>query len=80
MKEIKITINKSDELKLGIDRSKNLKLKLGESGSGGSYPPLANKPQINGVTLLGNKTSSEIKVQDAMDEITPQDIDVLIYG
>lgn len=39
-----------------------------------------NKPQINSVTLEGNKTSPEIKVQHEMDEITEQDIDEIING
>lgn len=39
-----------------------------------------NKPKINGVTLIGDKSSKEIKVQHEMDEVTPQDIDEIIYG
>lgn len=45
-----------------------------------SYMQLSDKPQVNGVTLIGNKTSDEIKVQGIMDEITAQDIDTIIYG
>lgn len=37
-------------------------------------------PKINSVMLKGNKTSSELKVQDKMNEITDQDIDELIFG
>lgn len=41
--------------------------KLSEGGSGGGggtsdYNPLTNKPQINGVTLLGNKTTSDLRI------------------
>ena len=61
--------------------------KLSEGGGGGGgtsdYPELTNKPQINGVTLLGNKTTSDLginadnvmmsdgvtSVEDALDEI-----------
>lgn len=39
-----------------------------------------NKPRINGVELVGNKTSSEIHVQHEMDEISNQDIDNIIYA
>lgn len=45
-----------------------------------NYEALTNKPQINDVTLIGNKTSHELKLQDEMDEITAQDIDNIIYG
>jgi hypothetical protein len=37
-------------------------------------------PQINNVILKGNKTSSDLKVQSYMDEITYQEIDNLIFG
>lgn len=43
------------------------------------YNRFYNKPQINGVELVGNKTSEQIKVQHEMDEITDQDIDHIIY-
>lgn len=41
--------------------------KLSEGGSGGGggtsdYNPLTNKPQINGVTLIGNKTTSDLGI------------------
>lgn len=41
--------------------------KLSEGGSGGGggtsdYNPLTNKPQVNGVTLVGNKTTSDLGI------------------
>ena len=39
-----------------------------------------NKPKINGVTLVGDKTSAEIHVQDPIGDITPQQIDAIIFG
>lgn len=39
-------------------------------GSGGGttdYTALSNKPQINGVTLTGNKTSGDLKLQSALN-------------
>lgn len=37
-------------------------------------------PQINNVMLKGNRTSSELHVQEYMDQITDQDIDDIIFG
>lgn len=37
-------------------------------------------PQINGVTLKGNKLSSDLHVQDKMNVISYQDIDNMIFG
>lgn len=55
-----------------------------ESGGGGTgtddYLDLDNKPQINSVTLQGNKTSSDLKLQDEMDAITNHEIDQIIFG
>lgn len=44
------------------------------------YNKFYNKPQINGVELIGNKLSKEIHVQHEMDEITNQEIDQIIYA
>ena len=46
----------------------------------GRYPPLAEKPSINGTTLIGDKTSDEIHVQHKMNRITEQMIDELLFG
>lgn len=45
-----------------------------------SYNRLYDKPKINGVTLEGDKSSSEIHVQHEMDDITNQMIDDIIYA
>ncbi len=37
-------------------------------------------PQINSVTLKGNKLSSELHVQHEMNAISYQDIDELLFG
>lgn len=43
------------------------------------YTRLKNKPSINGVELVGDRSSSEIHVQHEMDRITEQMIDNIIY-
>ena len=40
------------------------------------YNDLINKPQIESVTLQGNKTFKDL----GMEDITPQDIDKIIFG
>lgn len=51
-------------------------------GGGGTsdYEKLSNKPQINSVTLLGNKTSEELGLEPTIVDITEQDIDNIIYS
>lgn len=44
------------------------------------YNKFYNKPQINGVELVGNRLSKEIHVQHEMDRITEQGIDEIIYA
>lgn len=64
-----------------FDEGKDTVLTLdGASRGTTDYNALTSKPQINSVTLIGNKTSEEIKVQGLMDEITNQEIDNIIYG
>ena len=61
-----------------------LQVSLKETASGGfetnNYEKLKNKPSINSVELLGNKTSDDLKLQSKIESITAHDIDVLMYG
>lgn len=51
----------------------------GGGGGGGTsdYEELENQPQINGVTLLGNKTSSDLGLQEELSFATNSEIDTL---
>ena len=40
-----------------------------------NYPELNDKPSINDVELIGNKTSKELKLQDEMESISNLEID-----
>ena len=42
----------------------------------GDYPPLRDKPMIEGNVLIGDKTYGEL----GLNEITPQEIDEIIFG
>lgn len=76
-----IKLQKKETINLKVQPYSSLKINIGNNSGGTSnYNFLTNKPQINGVSLIGNKLSSDIHVQDEMNEITPQDIDKIIYG
>lgn len=52
-----------------------LAISAGNSGGGGTggtsnYPDLANKPRINGVELIGNKTSEDLGIDPGISEET----------
>lgn len=51
-----------------------------EENTGGTnnYEYLTNKPQINNVTLIGNKTSSQLQLQDKMESLSNMDIEELL--
>ena len=44
------------------------------------YNELINHPYINEVKVIGHKTGPDYGLQNLMDEITPQQIDNIIYG
>lgn len=44
-----------------------------------NYNKLENKPQINSVTLIGDKTSEELRLQGKMNALTPQEIEKILY-
>lgn len=43
-----------------------------------NYNDLINKPQINSVTLVGNRSLEELDIQKSMENITNMDIERLI--
>lgn len=54
-------------------------------GSGGSssvtdYNSLNNKPSINSITLVGNKTGTQLSLVNSDDSISESDIDTIVYG
>lgn len=78
---IKMKIGQTNEVNMNIKKPSNVNFELGNRCcSVPSYNVLPDKPQINGVTLQGNKIDEELYLQHIMDEITPQDIDRIIYG
>jgi len=50
------------------------------NGGDNNYEALDNKPSINSVMLLGNKTSSDLGLQDELDMADFTDIDDMFYG
>lgn len=48
-----------------------------EEGEGGDYEELSNKPSINGVTLIGDKTSDELDIDEA-EELTEEQVNNLV--
>lgn len=68
--------------KIDLSFSRPRLLTLDVDGKSGvtSYLGLTDKPSINDVTLIGNKTSAELYLQSIMDQITAQEIDKIIYG
>lgn len=78
--DIQIIFEEQQDTKINFDKQTDITLGMAEGYCNTDYNPLTNKPQINGVILIGNRTSADIHVQHEMDEITPQQIDNIIYG
>lgn len=45
---------------------------------GGNYEELSNLPKVNNIVLIGNKSLSELGIQEEMDAISNSDIDDII--
>lgn len=75
--EIIADIDKDNDIKMNIEDNDVI---IDMDSQIGYYPLLLNKPKINEVTLIGNKTSEELHLQHKMNEITNQEIDEIIFG
>lgn len=49
------------------------------TGGTSDYEMLAHKPKINGETIIGEKISSDYKLQDKMDVATIAEIEAILY-
>lgn len=75
-----ITVENDIEEFVTIEENSKEILTLDENTSSGTtdYNYLVNQPKINDVTLVGNKTSSELKLQDEMEALSNIDIENLL--
>ena len=52
--------------------------KIGGGGGSDDYNPLSNKPKINNVELIGNKTGSDLGLLSEDDALTNEQLNNLI--
>ena len=87
--KIVINIKEKQGLKVNIDSGNNLNVNLSGKQSmkvsglnpgtlGANYNTLINKPTINEISLVGNKTGKELGLQDKMESLTNMELDDLI--
>ena len=77
MNAVKLRIETAEGAALKVGSAPRLALNLeGSGGTTTNYNALTNKPSIEGHTLVGDSTLQQIGVGD----ITPQEIDRIIYG
>lgn len=69
-----------DMIKVGDGIHYWLDLPYLTGGEAADYLSLYNLPSINSITLRGNKTGSELGLQEEMDSLEEADIDRIIFG
>lgn len=79
MPEIRLELNSGPHFNLRTNGGLSEHLNLGNTVPVPirNYELLDNKPQINGVTLIGNKTSKQLKIQET-DPISDEEIEAII--
>lgn len=65
-----------DDIGLDFGADPSFGFDMGEQQSVGDYNALVNKPSIEGHVLVGDSTIGQIGV----GEMTPQEIDQIIFG
>lgn len=45
----------------------------------GNYNNLGNKPQINDIEVVGNKTGADYNLQEKMEALTVQEVQAILY-
>ena len=69
-------------IKTSLQKSSPIKAKLSGNGAIGNtaYPPLTDKPRINEVVLIDNKTSEDLGLQSKMHAMTVQEVQSILYN
>lgn len=80
--DIYIEILDKPSMNIDFASSETLNIDIDQSRSGytTNYNVLANKPQINNIELIGNKSSKQLGLQDTLDMAEKHDIDDILYG
>ena len=82
--DIASAYNDGGEIPVDIEESQQMTASFGQvfrSGGGAtSYNQLTDKPEINGVQVVGNKTGADFGLQDLMEPITAAEIDEIVTG
>jgi len=69
-----------DMIKVGDGKHHWLELSYLSGSEAADYMSLYNLPSINSVTLEGDKTGSELGLQDELDILSEAEIDRIIFG
>ena len=74
-------LNQSPNLNADFDNTANLKAGFGNTQivHTDNYNDLYNKPRINAVTVEGDKTGTDYRLQNKMDILTRQEIEKILY-
>lgn len=76
MNEITLDIQGRQSIDLSVAGGSALSLGIERSTGTSNYNALVNKPSIEDVTLVGNKTFKQL----GLEAMTEQEIDQMIYG
>ena len=77
MQDMELRFDERDEMTLALDDDVGMTLELDRASGGTSdYERLVNKPSIEGVTLMKDKTFEQL----GLSAMTPQEIDDMLFG
>ena len=71
-----LAIESAPSLGLSVESEQGISLSIGKASGTSNYEALINKPSIEDVTLVGNKTFKQL----GLEAMTQQEIDQMIYG
>lgn len=79
MADVRLNIQSGPSFSLRTKKGLSERLNLGNPYASGTkdYEQLTHKPQINGIELIGNKTTAELLIQDT-EPLTNMEIEEII--
>lgn len=80
MEKLKGTLSKKETLNAELQSNNKLSGKMASTRYAKDYNKLINHPTLNGIEIIGDKTSQDYNLQEELDLVSEQDIDNIIYG
>lgn len=79
--ELEVLLEEEEEIQIELEQEEELEIGLEGDATNvtvNNYEELPNKPRINDIELIGNKTAKELELQEEMETLSNLEIEEIL--